>query len=207
MSSKAGSPKMLVTVNHRRATLLVDEGSKINCVNKDFADKNYIRFELTNSSATAAGNGNLDVSGCRRVELRLCTKFQSTPVEINMGKATVIKNLGVSLLLGEPGKASNSIITDSKKRLIYVDRLGHIMSKSYYDESDTSPSICKIEDRKVRCSPKTREAACPGELSAQRSCHHTKSSFRGILLTENRLCRGHGPDHQHGQLPSQPQET
>ena len=32
MSNRAGSPKILVTFNHAKAVLLVDEGSEINCI-------------------------------------------------------------------------------------------------------------------------------------------------------------------------------
>ena len=77
------------------------------------------------------------------------TKFQSHRVSINLGKATVIRNLGATMILGEPGKASNSITTDPKNRMVFADREGKLLAKPYLDQANTASSICRIKENRV----------------------------------------------------------
>lgn len=55
------------------------------------------------------------------------TKFQSQRVSINLGRVTVVKNLGATMILGEP------------------DREGQYLAKPYLDQSGTSSAICRVQ--------------------------------------------------------------
>ena len=150
---KSSSPKILVTKENKRIVLLVDEGSEINCLDADFAEKHDIRLEQTSSTAKAAGNRSLSVTGQTVDNLIVDTLFGSTHVPLNLGKATVIKNLGTEMILGEPGKATNSISTDPKNRIITVEREGKIMIKPYYDQKASVSHICRIQEAKLTVFP------------------------------------------------------
>ena len=150
---KATSPKLLVTFNNNRSILLIDEGSELNCMDEDYAVQNDIRLEPSKNSAKAAGEKDLCVLGQTVEDIYVDTKFQSHRVSLNLGKVTVIRNLGTSLILGEPGKASNSISTDPKNRMIIADREGKIMMKPYLDANSTSSSICRIQEQKITIFP------------------------------------------------------
>ena len=90
---KASSPRLLVTFNNKRVTLLIDEGSKINCLDGDFAEENKIRLEPSSNSARAAGNKELSILGQSVDDVYVDTKFQSHRISVNLGKVTVIRNL------------------------------------------------------------------------------------------------------------------
>ena len=153
LSKKASSPKILVTKENRRLVLLIDEGSEINCLDAAFAKKHGVRLENSNNSAKAAGNKSLSITGQTVDDLLVDTLFRSTHVSINLGKATVIRNLGVDMILGEPGKAENLISTDPKNRMIFIDREGKIMSKPYYDPSKSTSYICRIQESRITVYP------------------------------------------------------
>ena len=149
MVRKATSPKLLVTHNNKRSILLLDEGSEINCLDGDYAVENDVRLEPSANSAKAAGNTDLCILGQTVDDVYVDTKFQSTRVSINLGKATVIRNLGATMILGEPGKASNSITTDPKNRIIFADREGKLLAKPYLDQSGKASTICRISVSKL----------------------------------------------------------
>ena len=153
LARKAGSPRILVTFNNKRVIILVDEGAEINCIDADFAIKNNIRFENTAQTAKSAGNKDLSIIGQAVDDVYVDTLFQSTHVSINLGRATIIKNLGSDMILGEPGKAANSVSTDPKNRIIFVDREGKYMTKPYYDQLGTTSSICRIQSSSITIFP------------------------------------------------------
>ena len=150
---KATSPKLLVTFNNNRSILLIDEGSELNCMDADYAVENDVRLEPSKSSAKAAGNSELSILGQTVDDIYVDTKFQSHRISINLGKVTVIKNLGASLLLGEPGKASNSITTDPKKRIIIAEREGRFLMKPYLDADSSTSTVCRVEERRITVFP------------------------------------------------------
>ena len=153
LARKAASPRILVTFNNKRVTLLVDEGAEINCIDADFAIKNNIRLESSSQTAKSAGNKDLVILGQAVDDVYVDTLFQSSHVSINLGRATIIKNLGAEMILGEPGKAQNSISTDPKNRLIFADREGKFMAKPYFDQLGTTSSICRVQETSITIFP------------------------------------------------------
>ena len=68
-------------------------------------------------TATAAGQNKISLSGQTRGDLSLFPT-ENKRVQWNLGKCVVVKNLGNSILLGEPGKKDNKIITVPHSRAI-----------------------------------------------------------------------------------------
>ena len=156
LSTKALSPRMLVTHDGTKSPMLIDEGegAELNALDGDYAKKKNVRLAPSTRSASGAGSQNLVILGETRDDFFVTTKFQNTKVNINMGKVTVIKNLGTPLILGEPGKALNNIQTDPSSRMIHLVRQGQKLSKPYLDSINLdAPSICRISASSVTIFP------------------------------------------------------
>ena len=166
MASKASSPKMLVTHDGTRSAMLIDEGAELNALCADYAKKKKIRLAPSTRSASGAGNKNLIILGETAEDFLVSTKFNNTKVNINLGKITVVKDLGTPIICGEPGKAFNNIQTDSKHRLIHLVRQGEKLSKPYMDSLNLdAPNICRIKDNHVTLFPEdTMEFPLPEHL-------------------------------------------
>ena len=148
---------MMVTLLGSNVPLLLDEGSEVNAMDGDFAKEKNIRLAPSSRSASGAGNQSLDILGETALDLYVKTEFpHGRKVAINMGKVTVIKNLGVPLILGEPGKGNNNIKTDATSRSISLEKQGEIMTKPYLENSDTEVHICRIKVRSVTIFPEDK---------------------------------------------------
>ena len=91
LNRKAKSPRILVTISGDKVQALLDKGSKLKCMDRDFAAEKNIRLAPTSSSAVAAGNQHLNILGITEVEIIVDTLFQSHHVPINLGRMTVIQ--------------------------------------------------------------------------------------------------------------------
>ena len=108
LKERTGSPKMHVTLQGVKTVMLIDEGSEMECMDAAFSKKIGVRQKSTNRSATAAGNTDLTILGESEDEIIVDTKFQSTHIPLNLGRVTIVDNLGVDLILGEGGKAKTA---------------------------------------------------------------------------------------------------
>ena len=90
------------------------------------------------------------------------------PIVLNLGKMVIVKNLGVSILVGEPGKVDNEIITYPHKRIIeFKASTGERAEVPYYDKIKTSYDYhCKA----IRSEISYPEEVIRIDLPSQ--CHH-----------------------------------
>ena len=146
LDRKAKSPRILITFKGDKIPLLVDEGSEINCGDATYVKTKGMTIRPTQNTAKAAGDNSLTVLGVTEEDVIVDTKFNSIHVPINLGKITVVENLGVPLLMGEPGKASNSISTDPKNRVIFLEQNKRIFSKPYFEKKEKTVEVCRIEE-------------------------------------------------------------
>ena len=151
--SQAESPKMLVTYNHGHSTILIDEGSSLNAASDKFQRKHDLKIIKSSRSATAAGKHQLDIVGETLDDLIVDTKFGSKHFMINLGKVTIVRNLGCDLIMGEPGKVENGISTKPVERRIEINRHGEELSKDYFSPSPETPSICRISSSNITIFP------------------------------------------------------
>ena len=101
---------MQVNVENVVAVITIDEGAELNCIDKEFCLKCRIELIKTDENATAAGQHKMSLSGQTKRDLILFPT-ENKRVQWNLGKCVVVKNLGNAILLGEPGKKDNKIIT------------------------------------------------------------------------------------------------
>jgi hypothetical protein len=107
---KEKSPSLLVKVDNTNAEATIDEGAELNCLDEEFCLKSRIDFTKTDETATAAGQQRMALSG-QTVKDVILIPNDNTDVQWNLGKCVVVRNLGSSILVGEPGKKDNKIVT------------------------------------------------------------------------------------------------
>ena len=120
---KKSSPVVSVTAQGRPALAILDEGSEINCLDEGFAIRSNIVFIPTTCKALAAGKSEMKLVGQTLEDVKLSLQETNKNIVWDLGKAVVVSNLGVDILIGEPGKADNKISTIPHKKLIEV--MGH----------------------------------------------------------------------------------
>ena len=141
---KESSPMVSALLNGRPCTPTIDEGSEINCIDADFASKCNLNQVPTNCSATAAGSLAMTVTGQTLNNIILTISQEDTQVEWDLAKCAIVANLGVDILIGEPGKIDNFIVTKSYKQKIETkDKNGNIILLPYFKKKDESRYVCR----------------------------------------------------------------
>ena len=148
---KESSPSLNCVINSQNLVCIVDEGSQINCLSYNFAQK--ARIPIMNSSCRAVGAGNsaIDVVGETKYDIVAEVIGTRVPVSINIGKMVVVKDLGADALLGQPGKIDNQIICiphTSNIQFLGTDNKKH--NVSYPLRNDEEISLNDVV--KVSCS-------------------------------------------------------
>ena len=115
---KAKSPCILATLGPVSVYVTIDEGSEVNCMDESFASKNAIIFVPTTCRATAAGCSTMTLVGQTKENVILKITHNKRVATLHVGKMVIVKNLGVEILLGEPGKVDNPIVTIPHQKLV-----------------------------------------------------------------------------------------
>ena len=117
---KEKSPMVFVTVNNKPSVATIDEGSEINCLDEGFATRTGLEFVPTACTATAAGSNKMKLAGQTIENVGMKVEGASKSISWELGKMVVVRNLGVDILVGEPGKADNKVVTIPHKKVIEV---------------------------------------------------------------------------------------
>ena len=115
---KEDSPKLRVAVNNYSLEATIDEGSEVNCICASAAARAKISYEPVTLSATSAGSHPIHLLGVIKGKLTLSVSDSKSPAFIHLIDTVVVKDLGQDLLIGEPGKADNAIVTLPKDKLV-----------------------------------------------------------------------------------------
>ena len=142
---KANSPKLLVNLEGVRTYATVDEGSEINCIDESCAVKCRIIFEQTTCQAKAAGSSQMRLAGQTTNEVCVHICHDGSPIVLKLGKLIVVKNLGVDLLIREPAKIDNEIVTILHRRLVEVTNVKGARIKLPYNAREQEKKVfhCK----------------------------------------------------------------
>ena len=117
---KSKSPGIVVAIGTEETFAVIDEGSEINCIDHTFAIRNKIAYLPTKCTAYAAGSTNIRLEGETSVNVDTKVVGVKTFITLHLGKMIVVKNLGVDILIGEPGKKDNLIVTFPHKRMVQL---------------------------------------------------------------------------------------
>ena len=141
---KECSPMVNALLKSEICTPTIDEGSEINCIDSVFAKKVNLYEVPTACSATAAGNTAMVVTGQTRDNVVLHIPHSSSSIVWDLSKCVVVENLGVDVLIGEPGKVDNMIITKSHlKKIETKDEDGHTIDIPYFQRKDKKRFLCR----------------------------------------------------------------
>ena len=142
--SKAASPSLSLLLDGIQHVAILDEGANHNCLDLQVAKNRKVRFSKTTLQAKSAGSNDITVAGICESDLIVSTLFQGESVDINLGRALVIPNLGIDFLIGEPAKQSNSLTTNPRTKTIVHNLQGRTLSKPYLSEGGYKAfSVCK----------------------------------------------------------------
>ena len=136
---KEPSPRVKACINNIQFLPVIDEGSELNCLNEAFAIKNKIEFSPTQCSASSADSTGMEVMG-QTVKDMVISPLHTNTVLWDLGKTVVVRNLSVDMLIGEPGKLDNQIITlPHLKQVKTKDVDGNTTFIRYWHKNRDSP--------------------------------------------------------------------
>ena len=152
---KAKSPTIETVLFGTKVICTADEGSEINCIDYDLVINNNIPFSATRQTAKGAGSTKMCLMGetTSNVRLQVCSKKHD--IRWDLGKLVIVKNLGVPLIIGEPGKSDNSIITIPQETILTKDITGKLVSLPYHAQKNGHESgftrnfLCSVPDNTV----------------------------------------------------------
>ena len=96
------------------------------------------------SSASTADASKMMVIGQTKGCVAI-TVLHDKPIVWNLGKCVIIKNLSVQVLIGEPGKLDNGIVTlPHIKNIQTADINGDLVYLDYSNIEEKRRHICKV---------------------------------------------------------------
>ena len=94
-----------------KQTLLLMKGVNLLSWILSLPKKANIPIEKSSQTAKAADGGAMSIVGQSKYPLQVQVLGCRVPITITLGKVTVIHNLGCPVLIGQPAKISNEIVT------------------------------------------------------------------------------------------------
>ena len=119
------SPALKVTVNGQSTVSVIDSGAEVNAFGLAFTKRANIEIVPTPHRARAADSTQLKIVGKARGPVTLITDQHNIPITLD--HVIIVDQLNADILLGEPGKAQNNIVTFAKDKKITIP----FQSKSY----------------------------------------------------------------------------
>lgn len=129
---KADSPSLFGKIEGKGTEVTFDEGAQLNVLDDQFARGLGLKIRETPQMANAANKTPMRVTG--QTENDLIVKFNAKAgnVKINLGKVVTVAGLGTTILVGEPGKRDNKIITIPHQKRIEFVQGEHTISIPYH---------------------------------------------------------------------------
>lgn len=109
---KAKSPTISACLNGKNIYAVIDEGSEISAINATCMEHFNLSYSRSVERAVSAGSLKLPVLGITDQEIILQLPHGNNNVQWNLGQCLVVQNLGCDILIGEPAKCINNILTD-----------------------------------------------------------------------------------------------
>ena len=155
---KEKSPMVSAVYENREFLATLDEGSEINCVDEGFAVSNGIKYIPSSCKAMAAGSSSMKLAGQTLFNIDIDVLGARSNVRWSLGKMVVVTNLGVDVLIGEPGKFDNKIITIPHHKIIEaIDVDNNTVKLPYY------PKIIMHNIDYIPCRARTTQIIYQGQ--------------------------------------------
>ena len=148
---KEYSPQLRAMIGNVNADCTIDEGSELNCMDSALAAKCNLKYSSVNLNAMGAGSNVMKILGVVIGDVHLYVCDSKTPVKIILKDVIVVKNLGSSVLVGEPGKCDNNIITFPRQKLIQLtDIHSGVVKLPYHSRRGPPPQHYQAQQMKNR---------------------------------------------------------
>ena len=152
---KAPSPALNIKLNDTSGIAIIDEGSELNCVDEAFIKLSGCEMISTNVGAKGAGDYNIAIGGQTKdpVHVSICGEDYVAPIDL--GICLVVKNLGASVLIGQPAKEDHEIVTIPHHKEIYFkdiegcDRKCAMLKRSRKLEAKATAEVMRLEEDKL----------------------------------------------------------
>ena len=168
---KEKSPSLLISLQNASSMATIDEGAELNCIDEEFCLRNNIKFAKTHETATAAGKNDMKLAG-ETVDDIFLRPQQKETVRWNLGRCVVVCNLGSNILIGEPAKKDNCIVTlPHKKQIIAIDADGSEACLDYSSKplvqqiKSANSHLCRLSESKVLLQDENLDFALPEHFS------------------------------------------
>ena len=147
---KDHSPTLHCVINNQHVLSIIDEGSVINCCSYTFAKRAGIPIDSVQCSAIGANQSPMNVAGIAKYDINALVLGLSNPSCFKIATMIVINDLGTDMLLGQPSKIDNKIITiphASKIQFQTTDGCNHTVSYPLRtDKNMDLHDVLKVED-------------------------------------------------------------
>ena len=130
--AKAKSPSLFGSILGKGTEITFDEGAQINVLDDRFARDLGLKIKASRYAAKAANQTLMQVTGQTEEDLVVKFECMAGTVENNLGKVITVSDLGVPLLIGEPGKRDNNVVTIPAEKRIEFRNGVNIISMPYY---------------------------------------------------------------------------
>ena len=117
---KSSSPAIIALLGKTKIVTIIDEGAELSVLNAAVAQRANIPVVPTDHSANAAGSSAIMVIGQTKNDIIITTMFNNTQVPLYLGRVIVVPNLGCDMLLGEPAKQDNKLVTIAHMKTVNV---------------------------------------------------------------------------------------
>ena len=116
--AKADSPSLLGEIRGNPTVVIFDEGAQLNVLDDKYARSLGLEIRSSLQKANAANKTPMRITGQTEKDVTVVFNSKTGVVEINLGKVITVSDLGTKILVGEPGKRDNNIVTLPTEKLI-----------------------------------------------------------------------------------------
>ena len=147
------SPSMWLLINGKTTYCVIDEGSEVTVVDDAFAKEAGIAMNKTDTSAKAAGNNTVHISGQSTHPVMATVANLRVPATLNLGHCLIVKNLGTPILLGQPAKVDHKIVCVPHKHQISLEDIHNVRHTIQYPMNAPNEfyesHVCRAEKTEV----------------------------------------------------------
>ena len=128
-------------------TAIIDEGAEVSCIAMKFAKITNTEIIETSHSARAADSSKLRVVGRTKKPVILITEPHGVPIYLKY--AVVVDKLNADVLIGEPGKGANKIVTYAAEKQIVITFQGKDFKFDYHKTRGPVSHVARVEESDI----------------------------------------------------------
>ena len=145
--AQARSPALKVSLHNHPTIAVIDEGAEVSVLALKFAKLTNTEIVETSHSARAADSSKLRVVGRTKKPVILITEPHGVPIYLKY--AVVVDQLNADVLIGEPGKGANNIVTYAADKKIAITFQGKEYKFDYHKTRGPVSHVARVSDSDI----------------------------------------------------------